>query len=147
MAIKWNQIDIAKSHIFNGEEDLKTYQLFSLMELAIVENKPDFVELLIENNIDLTAFLTERRLLFLYNSNKVQKDARKAPIYQLLKSQFNLTNDRKKLIITYKLVEKFCRDIGLEYIELNFMPSNVHADEEREKNITWFLVRLIFYNL
>jgi hypothetical protein len=42
------------------------------MELAIIENKPDFVELFIENNIDLTAFLTQRRLLFIYNSNKVK---------------------------------------------------------------------------
>ena len=43
------------------------------MELAILENKPDFVDLLIENNIDLTGFLTERRLLFLFNSDKVLK--------------------------------------------------------------------------
>ena len=42
------------------------------MELAIIENKPDFVELFIDNNIDLLAFLTHRRLLFFYNSNKVK---------------------------------------------------------------------------
>ena len=41
------------------------------MELAIIENKPDFVDLLIENNIDLRKFLSQRRLLFLYNCNKV----------------------------------------------------------------------------
>ena len=36
------------------------------MELAIIKNKPDFVDLLIENKIDLTGFLTEKRLLFLF---------------------------------------------------------------------------------
>ena len=41
------------------------------MELALVKNKPDFVDLLIEKKIDLTGFLTEKRLLFLYNSTKV----------------------------------------------------------------------------
>ena len=41
------------------------------MELAILENKPEFVDLLIDYNFDLKGFLTERRLLFLYNSNKV----------------------------------------------------------------------------
>ena len=47
-------------------------ELFSLMEIALVENKDDFVELLIQKNIDLNGFLTERQLLFLYNSNKVK---------------------------------------------------------------------------
>ena len=74
LAIKWNQVKIAKTHIFTGEEKLSKLQRYSLMELAIVEDKSDFVELFIEMNlIDLSAFLTHRRLLFFYNSNKVFK--------------------------------------------------------------------------
>ena len=71
LAIKWNQIELAKTEIFNGSESFQKEQLFSLMELAILENKPEFVDLLIDYNFDLKGFLTERRLLFLYNSNKV----------------------------------------------------------------------------
>ena len=41
------------------------------MKLAIIENKHDFVDLLIENNIDLKIFLTEGHLLFLYNFYQV----------------------------------------------------------------------------
>ena len=44
------------------------------MELAIIKNKPDFVDLLIENKIDLTGFLTEKRLLFLFFLQKQAND-------------------------------------------------------------------------
>ena len=47
-------------------------------------------------------------------------------------------------MITYKLIENFCRDIGLEYVELNFMPKKKELspeDQENErKDTTWFLV-------
>jgi hypothetical protein len=50
-------------------------------------------------------------------------------------------------VITYKLVENFCRDIGLEYVELNFMPKKKKlSPEETENNkihTTRFLVTLI----
>ncbi len=50
-------------------------------------------------------------------------------------------------MITYKLIENFCRDIGLEYVELNFMPKKKKlSPEETENNkihTTRFLVTLI----
>jgi hypothetical protein len=46
-------------------------ELNILMEMALVQNKPEFVELLLENGLNLKSFLTIRRLCFLYNSNKV----------------------------------------------------------------------------
>lgn len=71
MAIQWNSVDIAKSDIFTGEEEFKPNQLNNLMEIALVENKPKFVKLLLENGLNLKTFLTYRRLIFLYNSQKV----------------------------------------------------------------------------
>jgi hypothetical protein len=71
LALKWNQIEVARTNIFTGLESFKENQLFDLLEIAIIENKPDFVELFIENNIDLVEFLKRKRLLFLYNFNKV----------------------------------------------------------------------------
>jgi hypothetical protein len=39
---------LAKSDIFTGEEKFEPNQLDNLMELALIENKPNFVELLLE---------------------------------------------------------------------------------------------------
>ena len=73
MTIKWNKIEICRKYIFNGREKIKSEELFSLLELALIENRPDFIELFIENNVDMNAFLTEKQLLFLYNCNQVTK--------------------------------------------------------------------------
>ena len=73
LALQWNRGDIAKAEIFTGEEEFKSHELNSLMELALLENKPNFVELLLENGLNLKEFLTMKRLLFLYNSHKVCK--------------------------------------------------------------------------
>ena len=71
LALQWNRDDIAKTDIFTGEEDFKPYQLSNLMEMALIQNKPKFVELLLENGLNLKSFLTVKRLYFLYNSHKV----------------------------------------------------------------------------
>ncbi len=77
MAIKWNQIDFARKNFltgeFNYESDPKKWLGF--MELAIVDNKPDFIQFLIDNNFNLVNFLTKTRLLFLYNCDKVRNYA------------------------------------------------------------------------
>lgn len=71
LALQWNRNDIAKTDIFTGEEEFQSYQLANLMEMALIQNKPEFVELLLENGLNLKSFLTVRRLCFLYNSHKV----------------------------------------------------------------------------
>ena len=71
--MKWNRIDLAKSDIFTGEETFKPEQLLNLMEMALIENKPEFVELLLENGVNLKTFLKTRRLYYLYNSHNVLK--------------------------------------------------------------------------
>jgi hypothetical protein len=73
LAITWNRYDIAKNDIFTGEENFHPKDLEDLMELALVENKPNFVELLLENGLNVKQFLTQRRLMFLYNSKKVSR--------------------------------------------------------------------------
>lgn len=57
--------------MFNGEEYLNRHQHNKLLEIAIVENKPAFVELFIENGMNLDSFLSYGRLYYLYNSKKV----------------------------------------------------------------------------
>lgn len=57
--------------IFTGEEEFKFIELAYLLELALVENKPKFVEYILENGLNLKSFVTINRLKFLYNSQKV----------------------------------------------------------------------------
>ena len=64
-------MDIARDEIFTGEEEFRPDQLEDLMEMALVENKATFVELLLVNGLKIKPFLTERRLLYLYNCSKV----------------------------------------------------------------------------
>lgn len=72
LALQWNRDDIAENFIFSGEEDFDPEELSILMEMALIQNKPNFVKLLLDNGLDLKSFLTSKRLLFLYNSDKVK---------------------------------------------------------------------------
>ncbi len=71
LALQWNRIDIAQSDIFTGKEHLNSDQMLKLLEIALVDNKPDFVKLLIENGANMDSFLTTKRLYYLFNSEKV----------------------------------------------------------------------------
>ncbi len=71
LALKWNRDDIARTDIFSGEEKFKPSELASLMEMALVLNRPKFVQLLLENGLNSKTYLDLRRLLFLYNSGEV----------------------------------------------------------------------------
>jgi len=72
LAIKWNRIDLIKQILFNknnrGEIIFKTYQLESLMEIALIQNKYEIVELFLENGLNLKTFLNTKRLYYFYNS-------------------------------------------------------------------------------
>ena len=72
LALKWNRIDMAmKNELFSGEYRPSQAELSKLLEIALIENKPEFVKLLLENGTNLKTFLTYGRLYYLYNSSKV----------------------------------------------------------------------------
>ena len=71
LALEWNRDDLVKTYVFTGEEDFKPYELANLMEMALIQNRPKFVELLLENGLNVKSFLTIRRLLYLYNCDQV----------------------------------------------------------------------------
>ena len=72
LALYWNRIDIAKSDIFTGEEIFDSTQLSKLLEIALIDDKPEFVKLLLENGTSLESFLTYGRLYYLYNAKSVR---------------------------------------------------------------------------
>ena len=53
------------------KDKLKDAELYDLLELALSENKFQFVNLLLENEIDLKRFLDIKRLRKLYNIEAV----------------------------------------------------------------------------
>jgi len=71
LALKWNKIDIASNDIFNGKEEFTSKDLNKLMEMALIYNRPSFVELLMENKLALDDFCTSKRLYYLYNAINV----------------------------------------------------------------------------
>ena len=62
---------MAKKEIFTGDEEFSPDELLDLMQIALIENKPEFVELLLENGVDLNSYLKTRNLYYLYNSHYV----------------------------------------------------------------------------
>lgn len=67
----WNRADVAKEFIFTGEEEFKPGQIEALMEIALLENKPKFVEMLLESGLNLSEFLTSKRLVSFYEKHDV----------------------------------------------------------------------------
>ncbi|XP_062974482.1 transient receptor potential cation channel subfamily M member 5, partial [Elgaria multicarinata webbii] len=66
LAVAWNRVDIAKSEIFNGDVEWKSCDLEEVMMDALVNDKPEFVKLFIDNGANMYDFLTYSRLQRLY---------------------------------------------------------------------------------
>ncbi|XP_062840821.1 transient receptor potential cation channel subfamily M member 4a [Trichomycterus rosablanca] len=68
LAVAWNRVDIAKSELFNGDIQWEEKDLTDPMMDALVNNKPQFVRLFIENGLNIFEYLTYERLEGLYQS-------------------------------------------------------------------------------
>ncbi|XP_069764715.1 transient receptor potential cation channel subfamily M member 4-like isoform X2 [Narcine bancroftii] len=68
LAVAWSRVDIAKSQLFNGEILWKTSDLDDPLTAALVNNKPEFVKLFIDNGTNMVEYLSYRRLEELYSS-------------------------------------------------------------------------------
>ncbi|KAM9804936.1 transient receptor potential cation channel subfamily M member 2-like [Neosynchiropus ocellatus] len=63
LAITWNRVDIAKTEIFTDESQWKSSDLHWAMMSSLVGNKPQFVNLLLENGLTLRDFLEKEETL------------------------------------------------------------------------------------
>ncbi|XP_067830631.1 transient receptor potential cation channel subfamily M member 4-like isoform X2 [Heptranchias perlo] len=68
LAVAWNRVDIAKSELFNGEILWKSSDLEDPLTAALVNNKPEFVKLFIDNGTNIVEYLSYQRLEELYSS-------------------------------------------------------------------------------
>ncbi|XP_038639896.1 transient receptor potential cation channel subfamily M member 4-like [Scyliorhinus canicula] len=68
LAVAWSRVDIANSQLFNGEILWKSGDLEDPMTAALVNNKPEFVKLFIDNGLNVAEYLSYQRLEELYSS-------------------------------------------------------------------------------
>ncbi|XP_054887505.1 transient receptor potential cation channel subfamily M member 2-like isoform X2 [Poeciliopsis prolifica] len=68
LAITWNRVDSAETKIFTEERMWKSNELHKFMHLALVNQKPDFVSLLLENGVCLEDFLKGEMICDLYKA-------------------------------------------------------------------------------
>lgn len=66
LALIWNRADIAKCEIFREDRKWEVSVLESAMFDALVKERVEFVELLLENGVSMSSFLTAHRLENLY---------------------------------------------------------------------------------
>ncbi|KJH49866.1 hypothetical protein DICVIV_03977 [Dictyocaulus viviparus] len=71
LTLAWNRADIARTEIFTlGSMKWNTDDLHNAMMEALILDRTEFVQLLLENGVSMHRFLTYGRLEHLYNSDK-----------------------------------------------------------------------------
>ncbi|XP_071516413.1 transient receptor potential cation channel trpm isoform X2 [Panulirus ornatus] len=68
LALTWNRVDIARSHVFNEDVEWSQGSLEQAMMDALVNDRIEFVKLLLEQGVTMNKFLSIQRLEELYNS-------------------------------------------------------------------------------
>ncbi|CAC5414386.1 TRPM3 [Mytilus coruscus] len=70
LALTWDRVDIARSHIFVYGQEWPEGSLEQAMMDALINDRVDFVKLLLENGVSMNTFLTIARLEELYNTRQ-----------------------------------------------------------------------------
>lgn len=68
LAVAWNRVDIAQSELFRGDIQWRSFHLEASLMDALLNDRPDFVRLLISHGLSLGHFLTPVRLAQLYSA-------------------------------------------------------------------------------
>ncbi|KAI1722198.1 ion transport protein domain-containing protein [Ditylenchus destructor] len=68
LTLAWDRVDIAKAEIFQDGQEWPMQSLYSAMFDALILNRVEFVQLLLENGVSMKKFLTIGRLEQLYNA-------------------------------------------------------------------------------
>ncbi|XP_037584413.1 transient receptor potential cation channel subfamily M member 4 isoform X2 [Cebus imitator] len=68
LAVAWNRVDIAQSELFRGDIQWRSFHLEASLMDALLNDRPEFVRLLISHGLSLGHFLTPTRLAQLYSA-------------------------------------------------------------------------------
>uniref|UniRef100_A0A8C7B8G7 Transient receptor potential cation channel subfamily M member 4 n=1 Tax=Neovison vison TaxID=452646 RepID=A0A8C7B8G7_NEOVI len=68
LAVAWNRVDIAQSELFRGDIEWRSIHLEASLMDALLNDRPEFVRLLISHGLSVGHFLTPARLTQLYRA-------------------------------------------------------------------------------
>ncbi|XP_034842854.1 transient receptor potential cation channel subfamily M member 4 [Mirounga angustirostris] len=68
LAVAWNRVDIAQSELFRGDIEWRSVHLEASLMDALLNDRPEFVRLLISHGLSVGHFLTPTRLTQLYSA-------------------------------------------------------------------------------
>ncbi|XP_076450410.1 transient receptor potential cation channel subfamily M member-like 2 [Babylonia areolata] len=93
LALAWNRCDIARQEIFTPENrhSWQRVDLYDAMFTALVQNRADFVQLFLDNGVDLKRFLTTRTLWNLYCNCIIDQTSAEANLLRYLISYLKQT--------------------------------------------------------
>ncbi|XP_052006330.1 transient receptor potential cation channel subfamily M member 5-like [Xyrauchen texanus] len=94
LAVAWNRVDIANSEIFSGDVLWSPQDLEEVMMEALINDKPDFVRLFVDNGVNMNEFLTYGRLQELYSSVSEKSLLHTLLMKKLQEKQANLASTR-----------------------------------------------------
>ncbi|ELW47146.1 Transient receptor potential cation channel subfamily M member 4 [Tupaia chinensis] len=66
LAVAWNRVDIAQSELFRGDIQWRSFHLEASLMDALLNDRPEFVRLLISHGLSVGHFLTTARVAQLY---------------------------------------------------------------------------------
>ena len=126
LTLKWDKVAIAKTDIFNGKENFSKDEYLKLMTQALVYDRPDFVKLLIDNNINLENISK----IDLYNHFVENKNIKEAPFIHYLIDKKQLT----KLGVKFEDEETLLKHI--KFLVRNKIQILYERDPKRDKDVT-----------
>ncbi|XP_061181480.1 transient receptor potential cation channel subfamily M member 2-like [Saccostrea echinata] len=112
LALAWNRIDIAKSEIFTEDKIWPPGSLHEILFSAIKQDRVDFVDLLLDNGISFKDFVTQERLLKLYNTTPDHSLLREL-LYRVKRKHHNNGNTAITLKDIKRLI-KMLTDVNVE---------------------------------
>ncbi|KAK3596566.1 hypothetical protein CHS0354_010445 [Potamilus streckersoni] len=113
LALTWNRVDIAQEEIFREDVLWPSGSLDDTMTRAILEDKVEFVRLLIQQGVIMKEYLTKERLNKLYQ--EIPKHSHILRVFTKLMGKDSLSRDEKTLSkFLNKLLDKYDGDLEYE---------------------------------
>ena len=136
ISIEWNHINIGIEEMkkeVNEESKMSNNEIQNLFENALLENKHQFVNLLLENGVEIKEFLKLYRYKnLLLDENEYQKKSE--PLYYYLKKAIRNSKNDDKFHFLYKNIEKLRKEI-FPTVNFNILPTKKPFDESMNESI------------
>ncbi|CAG2185726.1 TRPM3 [Mytilus edulis] len=135
LALKWDRADIAQEEIFREDALWSRGSFDETMETAIISDNVKFVQIILNQGVVMKEFLTNKRLLKLYDLALNEIDINNMPLKKLMiklgMGEHKEMNMDKLSAIVVSLMDKF--DYDMEEEEDND-DNDIDIDNERNKN-------------